>query len=39
MRFGPIAEDLLERIAIRFNLAPLPVAYPVYGLVAAGMSA
>lgn len=34
MRIGPIAEDPLERIAIRFNLAPLPLVYPMYGMPA-----
>jgi ubiquinone/menaquinone biosynthesis C-methylase UbiE len=31
---GPIPEDVLERIAIRFNQAPLPAAYPMYGMPA-----
>jgi hypothetical protein len=30
---GPIGDDLLERVAIRFNLAPLPAAYAMYGMV------
>jgi 2-polyprenyl-3-methyl-5-hydroxy-6-metoxy-1,4-benzoquinol methylase len=30
---GPIGDDLLERAAIRFNLAPLPGAYAMYGMV------
>jgi len=33
MRLGPIADDFAERIAIRFNLAPVPAAYAMYGMV------
>jgi 2-polyprenyl-3-methyl-5-hydroxy-6-metoxy-1,4-benzoquinol methylase len=31
---GPIPDDLLERVAIRLNLAPMPGAYAMYGMVA-----
>jgi hypothetical protein len=34
MRIKPGADDLLERVAISFNLAPLPGAYAMYGMVA-----
>lgn len=34
MRLKPGPDDLLERIAISFNLAPLPGAYAMYGMVA-----
>lgn len=34
MRMRPAADDLLERVAIRLNLAPLPGAYAMYGMVA-----
>jgi 2-polyprenyl-3-methyl-5-hydroxy-6-metoxy-1,4-benzoquinol methylase len=30
----PIADDPLERVAIRLNLAPMPGAYAMYGMVA-----
>jgi ubiquinone/menaquinone biosynthesis C-methylase UbiE len=32
MRMKPVADDLLERLAIRLNLAPLPAAYAMYGM-------
>lgn len=34
MRFELGADDLLERVAIGLNLAPLPGAYAMYGMVA-----
>jgi cyclopropane fatty-acyl-phospholipid synthase-like methyltransferase len=34
MRIKPAADDLLERVAISLNLAPLPGAYAMYGMVA-----
>jgi hypothetical protein len=34
MRVKPAADDPLERIAISLNLAPLPGAYAMYGMVA-----
>jgi 2-polyprenyl-3-methyl-5-hydroxy-6-metoxy-1,4-benzoquinol methylase len=34
MRMKPAADDPLERIAISLNLAPLPGAYAMYGMVA-----
>ena len=34
MRIKPGADDLLERVAISLNLAPLPGAYAMYGMVA-----
>jgi len=34
MRMKPAADDLLERVAIGLNLAPLPGAYAMYGMVA-----
>ncbi len=33
MRLKPAPDDLLERVAIRANLAPLPGAYAMYGMV------
>src|SRR5881227_3595391 len=33
MRMKPAADDLLERLAIRLNLAPMPGAYAMYGMV------
>jgi SAM-dependent methyltransferase len=33
MRMKPAADDLLERAAIRLNLAPMPGAYAMYGMV------
>jgi hypothetical protein len=33
MRMKPTADDLLERAAIRLNLAPMPGAYAMYGMV------
>ena len=33
-RMGPSPDDLLERVAIRLNLAPMPGAYAMYGMVA-----
>lgn len=34
MRMRPGPDDLLERVALRLNLAPLPGAYAMYGMVA-----
>jgi hypothetical protein len=34
MRMKPAADDLLERVAISLNLAPMPGAYAMYGMVA-----
>ena len=34
MRLKPAPDDLLERVAISLNLAPLPGAYAMYGMVA-----
>lgn len=34
MRLEPAADDLLERVGISLNLAPLPGAYAMYGMVA-----
>lgn len=34
MRMGPRADDLLERVAIAANLAPMPGAYAMYGMTA-----
>jgi ubiquinone/menaquinone biosynthesis C-methylase UbiE len=34
MRLKPAADDLLERVALGLNLAPLPGAYAMYGMVA-----
>ena len=33
MRMAPVADDMLERVAIRMNLAPMPGAYAMYGMV------
>src|SRR6476620_6577935 len=33
MRMKPAADDLLERAAISLNLAPMPGAYAMYGMV------
>ena len=35
MRIAPVADDLLEWLALRLNLAPVPVAASVYGMPAA----
>jgi ubiquinone/menaquinone biosynthesis C-methylase UbiE len=32
MRIKPVADDLLERIAILLNLVPLPAGYALYGM-------
>jgi 2-polyprenyl-3-methyl-5-hydroxy-6-metoxy-1,4-benzoquinol methylase len=32
MRIKPAADDLLEQVAIRMNLAPLPAGYALYGM-------
>jgi ubiquinone/menaquinone biosynthesis C-methylase UbiE len=32
MRIKPAADDLLERVAIAMNLAPLPAGYALYGM-------
>ena len=34
MKMRPAADDLLERVAITFNLAPLPGAHALYGMTA-----
>ncbi len=34
MRIRPVADDLLERLAIGLNLVPLPGAYAMYGMIA-----
>ena len=34
MKMRPAADDLLERVAIAFNLAPLPGAHALYGMTA-----
>src|SRR5664279_5291112 len=34
MRMRPAPDDLLERVAIGLNLAPMPGAYAMYGMVA-----
>jgi 2-polyprenyl-3-methyl-5-hydroxy-6-metoxy-1,4-benzoquinol methylase len=34
MRVEPAADDLLERVAIRMNLVPVPAAYALYGMTA-----
>jgi 2-polyprenyl-3-methyl-5-hydroxy-6-metoxy-1,4-benzoquinol methylase len=33
MRIQPAPEDLFERVALTLNLAPLPAAYAMYGMV------
>jgi SAM-dependent methyltransferase len=35
MRIAPLADDLIEWVALRLNLAPVPVAASVYGMPAA----
>jgi SAM-dependent methyltransferase len=35
MRIAPLADDLLEWVALRLNLAPVPLAASVYGMPAA----
>jgi len=35
MRIAPVADDLIERVALRLNLAPVPIAASVYGMPAA----
>ena len=34
MKLKAAPDDLLERIALRMNLAPMPAAYAMYGMVA-----
>ncbi len=34
MRVAPVPDDLLERVALRANLVPVPAAYALYGLTA-----
>ena len=34
MKMRPAGDDPLERVAIAFNLAPLPAAHALYGMTA-----